>query len=73
MLVLLPMNSRSDCATTSRLCLQRRPLVRLLFISTKRNLLSDYGFIVIEEIRNTDEKRNVDERLLTREAVWCAQ
>ena len=39
----------------------------------EKHLLSDHGFIVIEQIRNTDEKHNVDERLLTREAFWCAQ
>ena len=39
----------------------------------EKHLLSDYGFIVIEEIRNIDEKDNVDERLFTRETFWCAQ
>ena len=38
MLVPHPMNWRSDSATTSRLCLQRRPLVKLLSILTKRSI-----------------------------------
>ena len=38
MLVSHPMNSRSDSTTSSRLCLQRRPLVKLLSILTKRNI-----------------------------------
>ena len=38
MLVSHPMHSRSDSTTTSRLCLQRRPLVKLLSILTKRNI-----------------------------------
>ena len=47
--------------------------MRLLFILTKKHLLSHFERIVIEEIRNIDEKHNIDERLLTREAFWCAQ
>ena len=65
MLVPHPMNSRSDSATTSRLFLQRRPLVKLLSILTKRNKS--------EQICNNDDKHNVDKRLLTREAFWCSQ
>ena len=28
---------------------------------------------MIEQIRNIDDKHNVEKRLLTREAFWCAQ
>ena len=37
-------------------------------------LLSDLSeLIIIEQIRNIDDKHNVDKRLLTREAFWWAQ
>ena len=39
----------------------------------EKHQLSDFEFIVIEQICNIDDKHNVDKRLLTREAFWCSQ
>ena len=36
----------------------------------EKHQLSDFEFIVIEQICNIDDKHNVDKRLLTREAFW---
>ena len=35
--------------------------------------ISDFEFIVIEQICNIDDNHNVNKRLLTREAFWCSQ
>ena len=35
--------------------------------------LSDFKFIVVEQICSIDNKHNVDKRLLTRETFWCSQ
>ena len=35
--------------------------------------LSDFKFIVAEQICSIDNKHNVDKRLLTRETFWCSQ
>ena len=37
-------------------------------LNKEKHRLSDFEFIVIEQICNIDEKHNVDKRLLTREA-----
>ena len=42
-------------------------------LNKEKHRLSDFEFIVIEQICNIDEKHNVDKRLLTREAFWCSQ
>ena len=35
--------------------------------------MSDFEFVIIEQIMNLNTKNSVDERLLTREAFWSAQ
>ena len=39
----------------------------------EKHQLSDFKFIVTEQICNIDDKHNVGNRLLTREAFWCFQ
>ena len=39
----------------------------------EKHQLSEFEFIVIEQICNIDDKHNVDKRLFTREAFWCSQ
>ena len=38
----------------------------------EEHLMSDFGFIVSEEMCNTSEN-NIDRRLLTRETFWCSK
>ena len=42
-------------------------------LNKEKHQLSDFEFIVIEQIFNIDDKHNVDKRLITREAFWCSQ
>ena len=37
------------------------------------HILSDFSFIIIEQISNLSDNNSLDERLLTREAYWSAQ
>ena len=37
------------------------------------HVLSDFSFIIIEQISNLSDDNSIDERLLTREAYWSAQ
>ena len=67
------MSSRSDLTTISRPCSPTRTPVRLPFISTKKNVISDFEFVIVEQICNLSDNYSVDERLLTREAFWSAQ
>ena len=41
--------------------------------NNEKHQLSDFEFILIEQICNIDDKHSVDKRLLTREAFWCSQ
>ena len=67
------MSSRSDLTTISRPCSPTRTPVRLPFISTKKNVISDFEFVIVEQICNLSDNYIVDERLLTRKAFWSAQ
>lgn len=51
---------------------QRTCEVAVHFNKEKRQL-SDFEFIVIEQICNIDDNHNVNKRLLTREEFWCSQ
>ena len=73
MLVPHPMNSRSDSTVTIWLCLLKRSLRSWCHFRKEEHQLSDFEFIVVEQICNIDDKHNVDKRILTRETLWCSQ
>ena len=44
-----------------------------IHFNKETHAISDFEFVVVEQICNTSENNSVDERLLTREAYWSAQ
>ena len=44
-----------------------------IHFNKENHVLSDFGFVIIEQIRNFSDQNSLDDRLLTREAFWSAQ
>jgi len=55
--------------------IQRRTLVRLRYINFNKEtpVLSDFDFVIIKQICSFSDHNNLDDRLLTREALHFAQ
>ena len=44
-----------------------------IHFNKEKHVISDFEFIIVEQICNLSDNYSVDERLLTREAFWSAQ
>ena len=62
---------KKDPKDTTRL--HSKNCIISIHFNKETHVLSDFGFVIIEQIRNFSDQNSLDDRLLTREAFWSAQ